>query len=73
MTILDIRPGEDIPGVLRNALQPHTVNGKRERWRHRTRRGEILEIEVSGSALIFENRLAQVITVYPCAGAASAH
>lgn len=72
MTILDIRPEEDIPCVLRNALRPHTVSGERERWRHRTRRSEIVEVEISGVSLMFESRLAQVVTVYGSACAAAA-
>ena len=73
MTILDIRPSEDVPQVLRNALRPHTVNGKHERWRHRTRKGEVMYVEIAGVSLIFENRLAQLIMVERCLRAVSAH
>jgi two-component system cell cycle sensor histidine kinase/response regulator CckA len=73
MTTLDIRPPEDIPQVLRNALRPHTVSGKHEHWRHCTKTGEILEVEISGVSLVFENRRAQIVTVFRCPGAAAAH
>jgi PAS domain S-box-containing protein len=63
MTILDIRPCEDIPKVLRNALSPHQITGKSERWRHRTRSGQILQVALVGYPLRFEGRLAQLITV----------
>jgi hypothetical protein len=72
MTILDIHPEEDIRQVLRNELRPHTVNGEHEHRRHRTKRGEIMEVEISGVSLFFENRLAQVVTVYRCQRAAFA-
>jgi PAS domain S-box-containing protein len=71
MTILDIRPPEDIPQVLCNALRPHTATGQPERWRHRTKSGEIVEVEVVGVSVIFDNRLAQLVTVYPRRRAAS--
>ena len=73
MTILDIRPPQDIPQVLRNALHPHTANGRRELWRHCTKKGEILEVEICGVSLMFENRLAQLVTVYQCAHAVAGH
>jgi PAS domain S-box-containing protein len=69
MTILDIRPHEDIPQVLRNALWPHKVSGRTEQWRHRTRSGRVMEVEIVGHPLIFEGHLAQLITVHlPGAG-----
>ena len=64
MTILDIRPQEDVPKVLRNALWPHQVTGEAEHWRHRTRSGKIMDVEIVGQPLIFEGHLAQVITVH---------
>jgi PAS domain S-box-containing protein len=73
MTILDIRPEEDIPRLLRHTLHPHPVNEESECWRHRTKSGEILDVEIASTPLIFENRLAEVITVYRCQRAASAN
>ena len=63
MTILDIRPQEDVPKVLRNALWPHEVTGETERWRHRKKSSEVMQVEIVGRPLIFEGRRAQLITV----------
>jgi two-component system, cell cycle sensor histidine kinase and response regulator CckA len=72
MTILDIRPHEDVPDVLRHALRPHEVTDDREHWRHLTKNGEILFVEISGAPLLFENRPGQLITVFRVEDAATA-
>jgi two-component system, cell cycle sensor histidine kinase and response regulator CckA len=64
MTILDIRPGEDIPNVLHNALRPHQITGMPEHWRHQRKDGVVMQVEISGRSLSFEGRPAQLICVY---------
>jgi PAS domain S-box-containing protein len=64
MTILDIRPSEDIGPLLRHALHPHEVTGDIERWRHLTRDGKLMNVWISGRPLMFELRRAQLIIVH---------
>src|ERR1039458_614677 len=43
MTILDIRPSEDIPELLRQTPHPRPQGESTgERWRHRTKDGELI-------------------------------
>lgn len=63
MTILDIRPQEDVRAVLNAALRPHEVNGELERWQHRRKDGVVMNVELSARPLIFEGRPAELITV----------
>ena len=64
MTIIDIRPVEDIEPVLRHALHPHKVTSRIERWRHLTRDGSLMYVWISGHPLLFERRPAQLIVVH---------
>lgn len=63
MTILDIRPPEDVRVVLNAALRPHQANGELERWRHRTKDGKVMTVELGARPLIFEGRPAELIAV----------
>ena len=48
MTILDIRPAEDIPKLLSTSMRPaqrHESNA--EHWRHATKGGTVIDVEVS--------------------------
>lgn len=63
MTILDIRPQEDVRAVRNAALRPHEANGELERWRHRRRDGVVMNVELSARPLIFEGRPAELIAV----------
>jgi len=64
MSIIDIRPIEDVRPLLRHALHPHEINEEIEHWRHLTANGVLMNVELSGRALIFERRLAQLITIH---------
>ena len=63
MTILDIRPQEDVRAVLNAALRPHEANGELERWRHRRKDGVVMNVELSARPLVFEGRPAELIAV----------
>ena len=60
MTILDIRPPEDVPLLLRNAVQ-HPAVSRCERWRHATRKGEIITVEISSREVFFHGRVAELV------------
>jgi len=47
MTILDIRPKEDVRAVLGAALAPHIANGALECWRHRRKDGVVADVVLS--------------------------
>jgi len=47
MTILDIRPKEDVRAVLGAALARHVANGALECWRHRRKDGVVADVVLS--------------------------
>ena len=62
MTIKDIHPADDIPRLL-EVLASGGVGAKRmpDTWRHRRKDGSIIEVEVTGSALTFGERPAELV------------
>jgi len=66
MTIEDIRPAEDLP-VLRESVDQSRRDGGYERsraWRHRTKAGELIWVNIDSNELVFEGRAARVVTAY---------
>jgi hypothetical protein len=63
MTILDIRPTEDVVPLLRKVLRDRRHNSDRERWKHRKKDGSLLDVEVSSREIIFQGRNAEVVTI----------
>ena len=61
MSILDIRPAEDVVKVLRDALPSHESYGAREHWRHRNEKGEVFEVELTCYGLIYEEQPARLV------------
>ena len=64
MTILDIRPPEDIPDLLRRTMHPaaqHESNG--EFWRHRAKSGEIFPVCISSYKINFKGRCGEMVVV----------
>ena len=63
LTLLDIRPPEDHPAILRKlariAAEPDGLDVAGV-WRHRKRDGTLLDVEVTTHALIFDGRDARV-------------
>ena len=68
MTILDIRPQDDVGIVLNSALYPHKLTADIERWRHTKK---VFIVDLSGRPLIFEHRRAHLISVHKMVTAAS--
>lgn len=63
MTIFDIRPPEDIP-ILQSELETTTgFTGQYNAglYRHKKKNGEIIDVEVSASAIIFDGKTARLI------------
>ncbi len=61
MTILDIRPAEDVPR-LKHRL-PDSSPGLHHAgvWRHRRKNGTLIEVEISSQSLTFEGRAARLV------------
>ncbi|MBL8798055.1 MAG: response regulator [Planctomycetia bacterium] len=61
MTLKDIRPSEDVPALLEMLAKSGTQREDRGVWRHRTKYGEILEMEITAFALEFAGRPACIV------------
>jgi PAS domain S-box-containing protein len=66
LTILDIRPIEDIPKILRLALHPNENRPRIDAFiaRHRNKAGDIFEVEVSGEEIVFQGRQARLVIIH---------
>ena len=61
MTILDIRPSEDIIPLVREELKDRNHNSNHEHWRHRTRDGRVFEVDITSRAITFHGRQAEIV------------
>jgi len=61
MTILDIRPHEDVIAILRETLGAGRHNSDQEHWRHRTKAGKVIEVEISSREVIFNGHQAEIV------------
>ena len=63
MTVIDIRPSEEVPRVLeairqlRNGVKPSGV------WQHQKKDGSLIDVEISASAIDFNGRPAELVSV----------
>ncbi len=60
MTLRDIRPPEEIPALLAHLAEKGSGLQGADEWRHRTRSGEIIHVEVTTHPLCFAGRQAQL-------------
>ncbi|MDP9025366.1 MAG: PAS domain S-box protein, partial [Candidatus Eremiobacteraeota bacterium] len=63
MTLLDIRPGEDVQRVrdiVSNSNHQPSADGP---WRHITASGDIIFVETLASSVIFDGRPARVVLI----------
>ncbi len=65
MTILDIRPSEEIQRLLRETISPHQHKSKAEVWMHMRRDGAAFPVEIVGYELMYEGREAELIMASP--------
>jgi PAS domain S-box-containing protein len=70
MIILDIRPTEDIPGVIRSTLHPKEKSTVTcALYRHRDKSGQIFKVEITSREIVFQGRPAMVVlALNPVAG-----
>ena len=64
MTIKDIRPAEDVPRLLasvHHGKRPST--NRRTLWRHRTKDGTVIDVEISSFHLTMDGRPAELVLV----------
>lgn len=63
MTILDIRPPEDVPRIIQDVLYPHFHDPDGDLRRHRTKKGKLVDVGVKAYKLIFNDREVEVVVV----------
>jgi PAS domain S-box-containing protein len=62
LTILDIRPIEDIPKVLKSTLHPHKIGPQNHApFRHKNKANEVFDVEVSTQEIMFQGRPAKLV------------
>ncbi len=61
MTIAEIRPLEDIPKLMENVFKVSSELDRAGIWRHRTKCGETIEVEITSHPIQFDDRLAEVV------------
>ncbi|HEU4799129.1 MAG TPA: PAS domain S-box protein [Gemmatimonadales bacterium] len=64
MTIKDIRPIEEVPRLVASLESSGAPGAARSTWRHRTRDGSRLDVEIVGSPLRFRDRPAELILAH---------
>jgi PAS domain S-box-containing protein len=68
MTILDIRPAEDISALVKETLDPARRGpSNREEWRHKMKDGTVFPVEITSWELIFKGRKAELVRAVPIA------
>lgn len=64
MTIMDIRPSEDAPVVREDLIRSmSTTDPSHGYWRHVTKNGEVIRVEVTGHYISYDNRRARMVVV----------
>jgi two-component system, cell cycle sensor histidine kinase and response regulator CckA len=63
MTIEDIRPGEDLPRLREVLSRGRAGYGPANIWRHRTRDGTLIDVEISSFHLTMDGRPAELVLV----------
>jgi PAS domain S-box-containing protein len=61
LTIRDIRPAEDVPAVLESVAKSGTMLEENRIWRHRTKNGTLLDVEVTSHPLVYAGRNARLV------------
>jgi PAS domain S-box-containing protein len=61
MTILDIRPAEDVPALLAYVAEHPERNDEAGAWKHRKKDGSIIDVEVNWQKLDFAGRPAYMV------------
>jgi diguanylate cyclase (GGDEF)-like protein/PAS domain S-box-containing protein len=63
MTLRDIRPPEDIPALDEDVVRADDGHGATRTWRHITRSGRLVMVEISSHPIVFAGRPARLVLV----------
>jgi len=63
MTILDIRPPEDLPALQANLAQPPVELASSSGWRHCRKDGTLMQVEITSHGLKFDGRAARMVLI----------
>ncbi len=66
MSILDIRPSEEIVPMIRKGLRKGRHNSDRQTWTHRKSDGSVIGVCISSHPIDFHDRYAEIETVKEC-------
>jgi two-component system, cell cycle sensor histidine kinase and response regulator CckA len=61
MTIKDIRPNEDVARLLETLEKPVSRPAHSETWKHRTKGGALLDVEIAANPLSFHGKSARLV------------
>ena len=68
MTILDIRPSQDIPSLLREVLQKPVLNAVKEFRKHKKKHGSLIDVQVTRCEVLFNGCIADIVTAVDVTG-----
>jgi PAS domain S-box-containing protein len=63
MTILDIRPSEEVRKLLRTVLLPHSATGTT--WSHRKKSGTVFSVRIFSREISFNGRRSELVIAKP--------
>lgn len=63
MTLLDMRPAEDVPVLLDAMAAKPMESSYRGHWRHQKRNGSVIEVEIAANRLTFAGRSAGIALI----------
>jgi PAS domain S-box-containing protein len=61
MTMLNIRPSEEIPRFLENLKNPHGTINNFGIWNHQKKNGEIINVDITSHELIYDGKNARLV------------
>jgi PAS domain S-box-containing protein/diguanylate cyclase (GGDEF)-like protein len=64
MTITDIRPEKDVLRLLQHVAEPLPLVNMPETSQHRTKHGELIDVEIASHDLVLEGRPARIVVAY---------
>ena len=68
MTILDIRPSEDIVPLLRDVLHKGRRDSVKKRRKHKKKDGSLIDVDVTRSELLFNGCVSDIVTAVDVTG-----
>jgi PAS domain S-box-containing protein len=68
MTLLDIRPSEDIVPLLRDVLHQGKRNAAKRLRRHKKKDGSLIDVEITGCEVLFKGCIAEIVTAVDVTG-----